>query len=108
MHPFVFDHGPWNRKSKLTRLVEPATAKTQRMSTDALINTLRCPITGNIMVDPAILVCTGLSYERTALENWIVVHGTDPASGEKLQDARIVSNPCFRSLIEAIVGSMGI
>jgi hypothetical protein len=77
------------------------------MPTTALINTLRCPISGVIMSDPVILACSGLSYERAVLENWIRVHGTDPASGEKLQDARVVGNPCFRSLIEAIVASMG-
>ena len=73
----------------------------------ALINTLRCPISGVIMSDPVILACSGLSYERAVLENWIRVHGTDPASGEKFKDARVMENPCFRALIEAILASTG-
>jgi hypothetical protein len=71
-----------------------------------LLDTLRCPILGVIMADPAILVCSGLSYERSALEHWIAQYGTNPETGEPLQDARLVGNPCLRLLIEDVMSAM--
>ena len=70
----------------------------------SLTYALRCPISGEIMQDPVILVCSGLSYERAVLEEWIRVNGTDPESGEPLQDVRLIGNPCLKALIEAVVG----
>ena len=72
----------------------------------SLIDTLRCPISGVVMTDPTILVCSGLSYERSVLEHWIAQRGTDPETGEPLRDARIVGNVCLRSLIRAVVAAM--
>ena len=46
----------------------------------ALVATLRCPISGGIMHDPVILRCSGVSYERSVLEAWIEVEGTDPGT----------------------------
>ena len=69
----------------------------------SLIYALRCPITGEMMKDPAILVCSGLSYERVAIEDWIRENGTDPESGEPLQDMRLIQNPCLKALIERVV-----
>jgi hypothetical protein len=39
---------------------------------------LTCPITGELMTDPAILVGTGMSYERSAIVAHLARHGTDP------------------------------
>ncbi len=76
--------------------------------TRALINSLRCPISGIIMGDPVILSCSGLSYERSVLENWMRLRGTDPESGEALQaDARVMENICLKELIQAILVNMG-
>jgi hypothetical protein len=51
---------------------------------DALADTLRCGLTGQIMEDP-VVVCSklnprlemGVSYERTALEQWLRERGDD-------------------------------
>ena len=76
--------------------------------TRALINSLRCPISGIIMGDPVILSCSGVSYERSVLENWMRLKGTDPESGEPLQqDARVMENICLRGLIQSILSNMG-
>jgi hypothetical protein len=73
-----------------------------------LIDSLRCPISGVIMRDPVILRCSGVSYEREAIEDWIVEQGTDPRSGEPLRDVCVVQNPCMKGLIEAVVQSLGL
>jgi hypothetical protein len=70
---------------------------------DALLLTMRCPLSGEIMQDPVILACSGVSYERAVLAEWIRHVGTDPESGEPLDDARVLENPCFKSLIQAVV-----
>lgn len=72
-----------------------------------LIDALRCPISGIIMNDPVVLCSSGVSYERTVIENWLIVHGTDPVSGEPLQqDVRLIQNTCLRALIAAIMANV--
>ena len=68
----------------------------------SLIIALRCPLSGEIMRDPVLLVCSGLSYERRVLETWIADNGTDPESGEPLTDGRVLENRCLRLLIEMV------
>ena len=77
------------------------------MSTSLLL-ALRCPISGEIMADPVILACSGLSYERRLLESWIAERGTDPETGEPLADRRVLENPCLKSLIEAVVAGLNL
>jgi hypothetical protein len=73
-----------------------------------LINTLRCPISGIIMGDPVILSSSGVSYERSVLESWMRLHGTDPSSGEPLpKSTRVMENVCLRQLIWAILDNVG-
>ena len=74
---------------------------------DALLLTMRCPLSGEIMQDPVILACNGVSYERAVLEEWIREVGTNPESGEPLDDVRVMENPCFKSLIQAVVHGLG-
>lgn len=74
----------------------------------SLIIALRCPISGEIMEDPVILACSGVSYERRELEAWIEENGTDPESGEPLADLRVLENPCLKSLIEAVVAGLNL
>ena len=77
------------------------------MSTSLLV-ALRCPISGQIMVDPVILASSGVSYERSLLETWIEERGTDPETGEPLADRRVLENPCLKSLIEAVVTGLNL
>ena len=70
-----------------------------------LIDSLLCPISNEIMQDPVILRCSGMSYERCCIEEWIRDVGTDPESGLPLHDSRIIDNPCLKGLIETVVAS---
>jgi hypothetical protein len=71
---------------------------------DDLVRAMSCPISGEIMKDPVILARSGVSYERAAIEAWIVERATDPGSGEPLeQDARLIENPCLKALIESVI-----
>ena len=75
---------------------------------NSLIIALRCPISGEIMEDPVILACSGVSYERSLLERWIEERGTDPETGEPLVDRRVLENPCLKSLIGAVVAGLNL
>lgn len=75
------------------------------MVTDDLISALSCPLSGEIMVDPVILASSGVSYERVAIEVWILEHATDPASGQRLLDTRLIKNPCLKALIDAVIAN---
>lgn len=61
---------------------------------------LECPITGEIMEDPVMLVATGQSYEKKAIEKWLEDHDTDPLSGVKLEDKTLAPNIALRKLCQ--------
>ena len=42
-----------------------------------------CPITHDIMIDP--VICSdGISYERVAIQRWLIDHNTSPMTNEHL------------------------
>lgn len=61
---------------------------------------LECPITHTIMKDPVMLVSTGQSYEKAAIEEWLKNHDTDPLTNQKLKDKTIVPNFALKGMCE--------
>lgn len=61
---------------------------------------LECPITHEVMSDPVILITTGQTYERKAIEVWLSTHDTDPVTGEKLMSKTVVPNLALRTLCQ--------
>ena len=70
---------------------------------DRLAGALACPLTGRRFVDPCIAP-DGRSYEREALELWLVAHpGVSPVSGGPLPaGAAPRPNLALRSLLETL------
>jgi len=65
-------------------LVKPAAKfKESSTSTDGPID-LCCPITLEIFKDP-VKTIHGQTYERSAIENWLLTKNTDPMTGETLK-----------------------
>ena len=67
-----------------------------------------CPIGGGIMNDPAVLVGSGVSYERATIVAHLNTHGTDPATGLPLnaEQQRLLPNPALKGVIDVIVASL--
>jgi len=69
----------------------------------AFLDTLCCPLTGNRMIDPVILVADGVTYERFAVERWIAETGTGPDGRNLPEDKRtLVPNQVMRTIINAV------
>ncbi|CAF0973775.1 unnamed protein product, partial [Didymodactylos carnosus] len=62
-----------------------------------------CPITGEIMKLPVILVEDGVSYERSAIEAWLAHHNTSPMTNMILKDKTFVLNRNLKNSIEYFV-----
>ena len=59
-----------------------------------------CPITCELMVDP--VICSdGTSYERAAIETWLISNNTSPLTRMILQDKKVVPNLSLRALVSA-------
>jgi hypothetical protein len=74
----------------------------------ALVDTLRCPITREIMRDPVILVFSGRSYERAAIADYLNDFGADPETGNVIPDPeqqRLINNPALAELIRSVLES---
>ena len=50
------------------------------------------------MQDP-VIAADGLSYERAALETWLLQNSTSPVTGQPLPHQRIVDNVLIRNAI---------
>ena len=59
-----------------------------------------CPITQEVMKSPVILIETGQSYEKAAIEKWLVDHDTDPLSNKRLTNKIIIPNIALRNAIQ--------
>ena len=82
-------------------------------NTTVLLNLLnipgtRCPLTGDLMRDPAVLCASGLSYERAAISAHLLAHGTDPETGVVIDNHRLLPNPALKGLIDGIMASVGV
>ena len=58
-----------------------------------------CPLTLEVMVDP-VLCADGHTYERFAIEQWLIVHSVSPKTNEPLESSRLVPNHALRSMIQ--------
>jgi len=67
---------------------------------------LTCTITGELFEDPVVLVCTGHTYERSALLSWFTrrgAHGaalTCPLTNLEVEYANVVPNWALRAAVE--------
>jgi hypothetical protein len=68
---------------------------------ERLVDTFRCPLTGDIMVDPVIVSGSGVSYERTAITAFLRTSNRDPVTGDNLNadGRRLISNIGFIDII---------
>ena len=57
-----------------------------------------CPITQDLMIDPA-SAADGHTYERRAIEEWLVSHSTSPMTGAELKTKDLFPNHIVRGLI---------
>jgi hypothetical protein len=85
--------------AKLNKQTEMRSAcKRLRMTTPSAFT---CPITLDVMTDPVILLETGQTYERSALEEWFSRGKREcPATGVSVVDTRVIP---ARSLKAAIL-----
>ena len=57
-----------------------------------------CPITQDLMIDP-VLATDGHTYERRAIEDWLVSHSTSPMTGAELEMKAVFPNHVVRGQI---------
>lgn len=55
---------------------------------------LICRLSGAPISDPVVSTITGDTYERSSIEKYIELNGTDPITGEAMDKANIVSLKC--------------
>ena len=58
-----------------------------------------CPITQSVMTDP-VIGSDGITYERTAIEAWLVVGHGSPTTRQPMSRASLVPNYALKAMIE--------
>lgn len=69
------------------------------MTDKRLPESFYCPITMSIMIDP-VVDPEGISYERSAIEEWLKTHATSPVTRSILTASDLVSNRALKDVIE--------
>ncbi|KAG6552238.1 hypothetical protein Mapa_006087 [Marchantia paleacea] len=113
---FAQDDPDHNELQRLCDLLNPAAvlADVRRLAVEdsavARFGTLQinssfiCPITGQLMRDPVMLVEAGFTYEREAICEWFQRgHNTCPDTGEALESLELVPNISLRQAITEFV-----
>lgn len=62
-------------------------------------NSMKCPITNKVMNDP-VMDSEGNTFERSAIEEWLVTHGTSPISRNAMAVSDLVPNRGLRNAID--------
>ena len=60
-----------------------------------------CPITRELMHDP-VFASDGHTYERDAIQQWLISHDTSPKTGLILDSKHLVPNFAIRSAIDEL------
>jgi ubiquitin len=95
-----------NSKASASKFVDRLTAAADSMR-GAVPDSFRCPITQDVMVDPVIVTETGHTYERSAIEEWLRTHNTDPTTNVQLRSNNLIPNHSLRSSIQEFSANNG-
>lgn len=69
-------------------------------SSDTIPTEFRCPITMDIMRDP-VMCADGHTYDRIAIESWLLTHDTSPLTNKTLPHTHLLPNHALRNLIQS-------
>ncbi|DBA96197.1 TPA: hypothetical protein ACH3X3_002397 [Trebouxia sp. C0006] len=75
-----------------------ATASCTDSEADAVERLLQCPLTKKIMSEP-VIAADGHTYERAAVQDWLLHHKMSPVTGVSLAHTRLVPNVLIRSVL---------
>lgn len=69
---------------------------------DTLSKPLMCPITQRVMLYP-VVASDGHTYDKPAIERWLMTNEKSPLTGKKLKDKSLRCNHNIRSLVSAFI-----
>ena len=71
----------------------------QRKAAESIVYEYYCPITKEIMDDP-VVAADGRSYERAAIEKWLLTKNTSPSTNLPLTSNNLIPNIQLKNLIQ--------
>lgn len=78
--------------------------KIKQFYNDKIPEDFYCPITQEIFVDP-VMADDGNTYERAAIESWLLKHDTSPLTNVKLNSKYLVPNLTVKKLVDEFIKS---
>ena len=82
-----------------SRLTRSSNSQPTTQANDTIIESITCPITGDIMRDP-VQGTDGHTYERSAIEEWLRRNPTSPQTREPMQISNLKVNASIRFLCD--------
>ena len=82
-----------------SRLARSSNSQPTTAANDTIIESITCPITGDIMRDP-VQGTDGHTYERSAIEEWLRRNPTSPQTREPMQISTLKVNASIRFLCD--------
>ena len=82
-----------------SRLTRSSNSEPTTLASDTIVESITCPITGDIMRDP-VQGTDGHTYERSAIEEWLRRNPTSPQTREPMQITTLKVNASIRFLCD--------
>eukprot|EP00879_Flechtneria_rotunda_P018679 GHRR01019602.1.p1 GENE.GHRR01019602.1~~GHRR01019602.1.p1 ORF type:complete len:434 (+),score=155.22 GHRR01019602.1:420-1721(+) len=82
--------------------VKGGTLRAIMQGLEQLSEALCCPITHEVFRDP-VVAADGISYERSAIEGWLVGHDTSPMTNMQLPNKELHPNNLIKTLVEELL-----
>jgi hypothetical protein len=91
-------------RSQITqeKIDEKLQVKLPTLDDNSIPESFICPITQNIMSDP-VVTPYGISYEKSAIEDWLNKNNNDPIAQKPLKKEDLVRNYALKGIIEDFI-----
>ena len=91
-------------RSQITqeKIDEKLQVKLPTLDENSIPESFICPITQNIMSDP-VVTPYGISYEKSAIEDWLNKNNNDPIAQKPLKKEDLVRNYALKGIIEDFI-----
>ncbi len=88
-----------NPNPNLNVLFQPKKSE-KEVDINSVEKLLECPLTLEVMKDPYTLVETGRTFEKSAIDEWLKNHNTDPISNQVLHNKTLIPNRSLKDLCD--------
>lgn len=72
----------------------------------SILDEMICPISNEPMLDPHLILQTGMIYDKKSIDNWFKVKLTCPMTNAKLSNKTLIPLPILKNIIRKFLDNL--